>query len=362
MFEIIQSNFVGVALAFFLMLFIMTNNNFEKRINNLFLLAVFCVFLLIIEEAWEAYLALSPTYEPLRVPLSALGYILRPIIPYCLVLVLKNYEKKTRRLLIIPLIFNVIVSASALFCKLAFWYTPDNQFVRGPLGITPFIVAGIYVVILLVLTIIECRNGGATEALIVSAIALLAFVATIMESLFHFQFIQNPSIATSITFYYLFLHSNRNNRDSLTGALTRRRFYFDAERHRAALSAVISLDLNNLKQLNDFHGHVEGDRALIAVTEIIKRNTKSKASYYRIGGDEFMILCYKMTENEVLAMIQNMRNGFEKTKYRCAIGYSMYSNQMDLDHACQLADKVMYENKRQMKANLFSQYEEQTAT
>lgn len=349
-FELVQDNFVAVAITSFLILFILTNNNFDKRTNRLFLAAASCVLILIIEEAWEALLALETTYKPLRVLLSAIGYFLRPMVAYFLVLMVKKQTKIRFILLSIPLAFNTLVSFSALFCKLSFWYTPDNEFVRGPLGFTPFLVAGLYVFILLALTIQGCKNGGLMEAMIVSAIVLLAFLSTIMESLFHFRFIQNPSIATSITFYYLFLHSNRSNRDPLTGALTRRRFYLDAEKHHSTLSAVISLDLNDLKALNDQYGHVEGDRALIAITNVIKRYTGSRALLYRTGGDEFMILCYKLSEKSIQEMISGIRTDLEQTMYRCAIGYALYSFQMNFDNVCQMADNDMYENKREMKA------------
>lgn len=350
-FEIIQQNFVGSAIALFLILFIITNNNFEKKINRLFLAAAVCVLLLIIEEAWEAQLAQQPVYAPLRVILSVIGYSLRPMIPYFLALTLQKHTKKWILLMSLPLLFNLLATGSALFCKAAFWYTPDNKFVRGPLGITPFIIAGFYIIVLLVLTLQMCRKGDLTEALIVSAIVLLAFTATIMESLFHFRAIQNASIGTSITFYYLFLHSNRSNRDPLTGALIRRRFYLDARKYHSSLSAIIPLDLNDLKKLNDQYGHVEGDKALAALSAIIKRNTGSKAALYRIGGDEFMILCYKLSEEKVQGLINRILADLESTPYRCAIGYALYSHRAELERVCQAADKAMYERKRQMKEN-----------
>lgn len=355
MLALIQNNFVAVAITAFLILFILTNNNFEKRTNRLFLAASLCILVLIVEEAWEAELAMQATYAPLRVPLSALGYILRPAVPYLLTLIFKRFNQKGMLLLSIPLAANTLVALSSLFCKLSFWYTPDNRFVRGPLGLTPFFTAAFYVIILLILTNREYKNGGSTEAMIVSAIVLLAFLSTVLESMFRIQFIQNPSMATSVTFYYLFLHSNVNNRDPLTGARTRRRFYLDADKYHSALSAVISLDVNDLKQLNDQYGHMEGDKALIEVTSILKNYMGTRASLYRTGGDEFMILCYKLDEKSVQALVNRIRADMEKTKYRCAIGYSPFSSQMQFDRACQTADSNMYEDKKKMKAKQMEQ-------
>lgn len=348
-FELIENNYVAVVITLFLILFIITNNNFEKRTNLLFLLAAFSVLVLIIEEAWEAQLALAETYKPMRVILSTIGYTLRPMVPLLLVMLFKSYTIVGKILLSIPFIMNALISCSALFSGIAFSYTETNEFVRGPLGYTPFLVAGFYVVVLLTVTLQGRGYGGLMEAMIVSAIVLLAFLSTVMESLLYFQFIQNPSIATSITFYYLFLHSNRNNRDILTGALVRRRFYLDADKFRTSLTAVVSLDINNLKKLNDQYGHMEGDQALVAVAGAIHRCIGTKASLYRTGGDEFMILCYKMNEEKVEKLIADIRKELEKTKYQCAIGYATYSYQMDFELVCQVADRAMYENKREMK-------------
>lgn len=351
-FDIIQNNFVAVSITSCLILFVLTNNNFDRKTNRLFLAAASCVLVLIGTEAWEAQLALGDTFTPLRTLLSAIGYSLRPLVAYFLAVMVRNYSKARAVLLKIPLAINALVAFSSLFCGVSFSYTPDNQFVRSPLGYTPFVVSALYLCILLIPTMQGCKKGGAKEALIVSALALLAFLSTVLESIFHFQFIQNPSIATSLTFYYLFLHSNQSNRDTLTGALTRRRFYLDARKNPSALSAVISLDLNNLKTLNDKYGHMEGDRALIAVTDIIQASAGPKSSLYRTGGDEFMMLCYRMSGEDVRDMIARIRGGLEKTPYRCAIGYALYDGQMDFDSVCQMADNIMYENKRRMKSGL----------
>lgn len=347
---LIEDNYVGIAIASCLILFILTNNNFDKRINRLFLAAAGCVLALIVEEAWEAQLALRPVYTPLRAALSALGYSLRPLIPYFLLLLFKSFRPRQLLAISIPAVLNVLVAFSALFCGISFSYTPDNEFVRGPLGYMPFLVAGFYMLMLLTYTLYEYRNGGFNEALIVSAIAMLGFLSTVLESVFHLQFIQNPSIATSITFYYLFLHSNQSNRDALTGALTRRRFYLDANKHKNSLTAVVSLDLNDLKTLNDCYGHIKGDEALVTVANIAKRYTNARTSFYRVGGDEFMMLCYRTEENRVRQMIAGIQADLQKTEYRCAIGYAMQGHPRDFDSTCLAADHMMYEDKRRLKA------------
>lgn len=63
-----------------------------------------------------------------------------------------------------------------------------------------------------------------------------------------------------------------------------------------------------------------------------------------------MILRFRQSEKEVCALIDKICADMEKTRYRCAIGYAMYSCRMELERVCQVADTAMYEKKRQMKA------------
>lgn len=352
LFDFIQKSFIGIVIAVFLMLFILTNTNFDKKINRLFLAASLCVLTLILEEAWEAQLAMQTSYAPLRVPLSVLGYSLRPVIPYLMILTVRSQTRAQAALLAIPLALNALIASSAFFCRLSFWYTAENSFMRGPLGAVPFVTAGLYVVVLLAVTFQACRNGGLMEAIIVSAIVLLAFAATLMETGLGLRFIQNPCMATSITFYYLFLHSYHSNRDPLTGALTRRKFYLDAQKQRAAITTIISIDMNGLKQINDQEGHLAGDRALITVADVIQRSAGPKTTLYRIGGDEFMLVCSRLTETDAEKVVGQIRAGLEKTKYRCAIGRARCLPEMSLDDVCHLADNAMYMDKRRMKAAL----------
>ena len=86
-------------------------------------------------------------------------------------------------------------------------------------------------------------------------------------------------------------------RDSLTGAANRRMFQMSLERVVAALpnaeqtiSAVLFVDLDDFKIVNDTLGHAAGDALLQAVTERISASVRSNDLVARLGGDEFAIL------------------------------------------------------------------------
>lgn len=84
--------------------------------------------------------------------------------------------------------------------------------------------------------------------------------------------------------------------DGLTKILNRRAFREESERaialagrHRESL-AVICLDLDHFKRINDTYGHPAGDGVLVAVSEAVKRELRSGDIFGRVGGEEFTIV------------------------------------------------------------------------
>ena len=62
---------------------------------------------------------------------------------------------------------------------------------------------------------------------------------------------------------------------------------------------MVSIDLNNLKMINDTYGHAKGDEAICATVNAVDKVVPKGCLLYRIGGDEFMILCTKTNQDTV---------------------------------------------------------------
>lgn len=90
--------------------------------------------------------------------------------------------------------------------------------------------------------------------------------------------------------------------DPLTGSLNRRGFERDLARaiaYRARYGtpvALILIDLDRLKPINDRHGHTAGDRALAHVATLLRNNIRASDTSARIGGDEFALLIWQIEE------------------------------------------------------------------
>jgi diguanylate cyclase (GGDEF)-like protein len=80
--------------------------------------------------------------------------------------------------------------------------------------------------------------------------------------------------------------------------------------------------------------------------------TNSKQSVFRIGGDEFVIVCRKTSEEELSQLVQTLKKNVAQTKYSCSVGYCYdVSSTRDFEEMVKRSDEMMYEE----KARFYSQ-------
>jgi two-component system, cell cycle response regulator len=144
--------------------------------------------------------------------------------------------------------------------------------------------------------------------------------------------------------------------DDLTGVYNRRGFMFLAEQNVAAARAsgtpitILYLDVDHLKQINDLHGHLEGDRALTDVADILRGTFRAADLVGRIGGDEFCVLLVDDTEPP--AAVNRLRRavdalnapGHREFELCCSIGATSQQpvEGSTLADALRRADRAMY--------------------
>ena len=96
-------------------------------------------------------------------------------------------------------------------------------------------------------------------------------------------------------------------RDPLTALYNRRALDLRAPRLLAQVSpsqpgALLLIDIDNFKGVNDHHGHTSGDRLLIALSEMIRSLVPQGALAARLGGDEFVILLNPVSKEQVIEL------------------------------------------------------------
>jgi len=119
---------------------------------------------------------------------------------------------------------------------------------------------------------------------------------------------------------------------------------------------IITMDMNDLKLVNDTYGHDEGDRLLVKVSDIFRHVFPADSLIFRMGGDEFMVVL-PLIEEEILKQmkerLEELLDEYGKEAYpvTIALGYFIsHDPQEDLFDALKKADAYMYEDKRIYKS------------
>ena len=147
--------------------------------------------------------------------------------------------------------------------------------------------------------------------------------------------------------------------DPLTGVLNRRGFERDAAQRLTdsaddATGALLFIDLNDFKQINDQYGHEIGDQLLTIASERLRRSLRSCDIIGRPGGDEFVALVPDVDADIADKLASRLTNALEKPyligreKLQCAasIGLALYpKNASTLTGLLREADQAMYRAK-----------------
>ena len=156
--------------------------------------------------------------------------------------------------------------------------------------------------------------------------------------------------------------------DELTGLLNRRHFFFLLEKllHQSdrvkKIVAILALDLNKFKEINDTYGHEAGDLVLKRVAKNLLNATRKGDIVARFGGDEFAIaIGFLKQNNKVLAFLERISNSFETPlnyvdsdgikhaiEIACSIGITFHAIDdgfPNLETLLKEADRAMYSAK-----------------
>ncbi len=157
----------------------------------------------------------------------------------------------------------------------------------------------------------------------------------------------------------------RVDEDPLTGLLNRRGFLKALERTLAyarryrASAALLFLDLDGFKAVNDKHGHVAGDWVLGRVGRMIAGSVRASDVAGRVGGDEFTVILWNLDETQARlkarsleAMIgeSDFSQGSKRYKLGLSAGFTMLADSDTSEAVLARADQAMYARKRERKS------------
>ena len=150
--------------------------------------------------------------------------------------------------------------------------------------------------------------------------------------------------------------------DGLTKLHNSRSFYSQLEvevdrynRYKHSLSLLL-LDIDRFKNYNDTFGHLEGDKVLVRISQMIKSCLRKLDTAYRYGGEEFTVILPETGCEEAILVAERIRNVVQEEVFRpekgkeisitISVGATQYTENEELSTFIQRADKAMYLSKQ----------------
>ncbi|MGE6699240.1 GGDEF domain-containing protein [Hyphomonas sp. NPDC076900] len=150
--------------------------------------------------------------------------------------------------------------------------------------------------------------------------------------------------------------------DALTGLLNRRFFVHSAEEERSRMrrtkerAAIVLIDLDHFKEVNDLHGHTGGDLVLKEIAAIAHSELRGPFDRLgRWGGEEFVVLLSSVSREQAMLVCERLRRRIEETvieisgkevSVTASFGLCMMAPETPLNAAIECADGALYEVKR----------------
>ena len=191
--------------------------------------------------------------------------------------------------------------------------------------------------------------GGLLEMLFFPHDPIFCFCSTILMLVFFIQMMERQISVDPLT--------GLNNRSQLLRYVAQKNNTNMEER----LTYVLMIDINDFKAINDTYGHAEGDKALIILSDSLKKaigNHNMPVFLGRFGGDEFIMIVHPQNGNEMEPFVNDIRTEIEnecrsyETPYviSIGIGYDELKDDPDTFQKCmQRADKKLYLDKEYIK-------------
>lgn len=300
--------------------------------------------------------------------LNALVFFVHCIPPVAWVMMIASHlGVKISRLHKLFLRLYLIVSALVLILNffIPLVFSVDSQGIyRREKGFIYLLVVGLAIAFDGVLVSYRARfRSDRIKFFLVWAFLAPALLGRVIQTAWYGVSTAVPFLAISVSCCALCLQNERLNRDSHTNLYNRAYLYALESRlskHATHAYTIIFLDINSFKSINDTYGHVEGDKALIRVADVLREVVGDRGEVIRYAGDEFFVLFNSPDNKESEVLISSIDSALAslpvdpEKPYTLSVssGYSSIDFRSEsIDEVLDKSDSLMYEKKREYYYN-----------
>jgi len=363
MISLISTDVLAIIALRFTISFAKRNVVVGNKKNMIYIYAAVITIILLILEITTILMELSSNNKlmiPHRIA-NILGFSLSPLVPCILLLFNSNKEKNILHncFLTIPLCFNAFMCLLSYKTGFIFFVDAQNQYTRGNLFLLPTIICMFYYVVFVVAVIKNSVKYEMEDKKNLIPILFIPILGMILQILFKDLILIWSCTSISLLIYYIFLLELKFKYDVQTGIKNRVAFEREMETYVEddKNATIVMFDLNDLKKTNDTHGHKAGDEMIFYTAKIIEESFMKIGKAYRIGGDEFCVICNEIPRKLVDSALSNLDvlliklNQKRHVKIVVAYGYAFYNkNENESIYSTLVqADKAMYIHKAKLK-------------
>ena len=271
------------------------------------------------------------------------------------------------RLLFIPVIVCAVLLCINLFNGMFFRITETGSYQWTPAVMMMFGAAFFYVVYSAVLPIFQRTNRRAYASFPVAVFLIPVLIGNAAHLILEDVSVSWVAMAVAFVSLQLNTQNDIGYMDPLTGLYNRQflnnhlRSMFERmnEPENYRYLAGILVDLDHFKHLNDTYGHMEGDRALQEVGVILRESLPLDTVACRFGGDEFVVIAQLDKREDVVKIVDNIKNHLDTHNERLtrdyvismSIGWTIYAKNADtIDTFFDRMDEKMYREKEKHHA------------
>jgi diguanylate cyclase (GGDEF)-like protein len=154
------------------------------------------------------------------------------------------------------------------------------------------------------------------------------------------------AIAAGDRLHELDLLARRANSDPLTGLRHHRPFELRLTQASVGQTAVITLDVDRFKKINDRYGHAAGDDALVSLVDSLRAALRGDDQLYRIGGDEFAVVVDVNGIGEADAIARRLLEAARTVGHTISVGVALHLAGETGRETLARADRALYAAKR----------------
>lgn len=366
-----------------IMVHLKDNETISRRVKKEIFIIAGLIFIGCVCEFFGLYLnGTSSKFSTIHGIIKAIELTIAPVIPilYTKIVGLKNANIKKQVIILICLIINGICEFISVFTPFIFWIDENNIY-RHAFFYSFYTIMYSAGIIFFIIELLKYTRKYQSKN-IVTLISILVFlISGFLIKVLNEEINTDWLVVTIALLQFIIYYSDLALKVDPMTTLLNRKSYENRLKKIDYMTAIIILDANYFKEINDQYGHQFGDEILKIIAKTILKAYGKYAHCYRIGGDEFCVILKRGKLEEITKAnenkhdrynaLENLNNNFKKLlsqKYEefpmlkngVSIGYGIYyGNSDEFKHShylsntirdvVKIADERMYKEKQKTK-------------